>query len=374
MAEVDFEAEGLLKGTRGKARAGRLELLQQLHEAGVSLDELKRAVAEERLALLPVERVLAEEERYTAAEIAEKSGVDLDFVIEQQRALGLPVDPEARAYTEGDLEALRSVKQFLDAGMPREGLLEAGRVFGQSMARVAEAVRGIVTDVFVQPGDTERDLGLRQAEVARQLAPSMGPLLEHLYTRHLVDQIRREVIDRTQLVAGEIRGTRDVTVCFADLVGFTRLGELVDPGRLGTVAERLAALAGDVIEPPVRMVKTIGDAAMLVSPETEAAVDAALDLVKAADAEGEDFPQLRAGLAAGEALNRYGDWYGNPVNLASRVTGIAYPGSVLVAEDVREGVDEGRYAWSFAGEKNLKGIKRPVPLFRVRRPDPDEAS
>ena len=368
MADVDFAAEGLLKGTRGKARAARLELLQQLHDAGVPLEELKRAVAEERLGLLPVERVLAEEERYTPQEIAELSGVDYDFLAAQQRALGLPVaDPDERVYTERDLGAARTVKQFLDAGLPADSLKEAARVFGQSMARVAEAVRGIVAEAFVQPGDTERDLGLRQAEVARQLAPSVGPMLEHLYSRHLLDQLRREVIDRTQLMSG-FTGMHEVTVCFADLVGFTRLGERVEPGELGGVAERLAALAGDVIDPPVRMVKTIGDAAMLVSPEPAPALDAALDLVDAADAEGEDFPQLRAGLAGGEALNRYGDWYGSPVNLASRVTGIARPGSVLVSELVREAVDEDRYAWSFAGEKELKGIKRPVPLFRVRRP------
>jgi adenylate cyclase len=374
MADVDFAGEGLLKGTRGKSREARLDLLQQLHDAGVPLDELKRAVAEDRLALLPVERVLAEEARYTPTEIAELSGVEYDFLAAQQRALGLPVaDPDERVFTERDLEAARTVKQFLDAGLPPEGLLEAGRVFGQSMARVAEAVRGIVAEAFAQPGDTERDLGLRQAEVARQLAPTVGPMLEHLYSRHLRDQLRREVIGRTQLMAG-FSGMHEVTVCFADLVGFTRLGERVEPDELGSVAERLTGLASDVIEPPVRLVKTIGDATMLVSPEPEPALDSALDLVEAADAEGEDFPQLRAGLAAGEALNRYGDWYGNPVNLASRVTGIAYPGSVLVAEVVRDAVDEDRYAWSFAGEKELKGIKRPVPLFRVRRPDPAEAS
>ena len=372
MAGVDFAAEGLLKGTRGKAREARLDLLQQLHDAGVPLDELKRAVAEERLALLPVERVLEKEEaRYTPKEVAELSGIDYEFLTAQQRALGLPIaDPDERAYTESDLEAARTVKSFVDAGIPRDVLTEATRVFGQSMARVAEAVRGIVSEAFARPGDTERDLGLRQAEVARELAPSVGPMLEHLYNRHLLDQLRRDVIDRTQLMSG-FTGMREITVCFADLVGFTRLGERVEPGELGSVAERLTGLASELIEPPVRLVKTIGDATMLVSPEPEPALEAALDLVHAADDEGEDFPQLRAGLAAGEALNRYGDWYGSPVNLASRVTGIAYPGSVLVVEKVRESVDEDSYAWSFAGEKELKGIKRPVPLFRVRRPAPE---
>ena len=70
----------------------------------------------------------------------------------------------------------------------------------------------------------------------------------------------------------------------------------------------------------------IGDAAMLVGPEPGPVVEAALGLVEAAEAEGEDFPLLRAGVASGQALPRGGDWYGRPVNLASRITGDRPPG------------------------------------------------
>ena len=67
---IDFEGEGLLKGTRGRAREARSELLEQLAEDGVGLDELKRAVAEDRLALLPVERLLAGKgKRYSGDEM-----------------------------------------------------------------------------------------------------------------------------------------------------------------------------------------------------------------------------------------------------------------------------------------------------------------
>ena len=135
---------------------------------------------------------------------------------------------------------------------------------------------------------------------------------------------------------GRLPGSREVAVCFADLVGFTRLGEEVAPEELGHLAARLEALAAEAAEPPVKLVKTIGDAAMLASPEPEPLLDAALKLIDAADAEGEDFPQLRAGAAIGLALPRAGDWFGRPVNLASRITAIARPGSVLAEREVRE--------------------------------------
>jgi adenylate cyclase len=112
-------------------------------------------------------------------------------------------------------------------------------------------------------------------------------------------------------------------------------------------------------------VKMIGDAAMLVSPDTDALLDAALALVAAAEAEGEGFPQLRAGVAHGPAVPRAGDWYGRPVNLASRITAIARPGSVLASEEVHDAAANG-YRWSFAGSRRLRGIGHEVRLFRVR--------
>jgi adenylate cyclase len=158
-----------------------------------------------------------------------------------------------------------------------------------------------------------------------------------------------------------------VTIAFADLVGFTRLGEAVPPEELEGLAHRLADLAREVAVQPVRFIKTIGDEVMLVSPDPIALLDAVLDLVDATD-DDEDFPTLRVGVATGMAVSRAGDWFGRPVNLASRVTGAARPGSILVAESAREAIgDDRRFTWSFAGGRHLKGIKSEVKVFRARR-------
>jgi adenylate cyclase len=149
-------------------------------------------------------------------------------------------------------------------------------------------------------------------------------------------------------------------------VDFTKLGERVPPDQLGEVAGRLGDLAGEIACRPVRLVKTIGDAAMLVSPEAEPLVAAALDLVEAAEAQGDDYPLLHAGIAWGPALPRAGDWYGSTVNLASRLTDFARPGSVVANEDMHEQAEDG-YSWSFAGKRKFKGIKGDLPVYRVRR-------
>jgi adenylate cyclase len=116
----------------------------------------------------------------------------------------------------------------------------------------------------------------------------------------------------------------------------------------------------------VRLVKLIGDAVMLVSPDPAPLLDAVLALVDAAAAEGEGFPQLRAGVALGAARERDGDVYGHAVNVASRLTAIARPGSVLADEHVHDALGE-RVAWSFAGERRVRGLADDVRLFRARR-------
>jgi adenylate cyclase len=374
--EPDFAAEGLLKGLRGKQREARLDLLRQLHEAGVPLEELKKAAEEDRLALLPVEMVLQREGRYSARDIAEATGQDEGAMRRQRQALGLPwvADPDAKVFTEDDLEAARRARAFAGAGFPEEATLEVSRVIGEAMSRVAGAIRNLVGERLLRPGDTERDLGLRYAEVARETAPLLGPVLEYVLNQHLVEQIRDDVISRAELQAGEILpDAREMAVCFADLSGFTRLGEVAAVEELGVVAGRLAAIASEVAGGPVRLVKTIGDAAMLVSPEPAALVEAALALVDAAEAEGENFPQLHAGVALGPVVSRGGDWYGHTVNLASRIAAIAWPGSVLCDDAVHDAAPDS-FRWSFAGERRLKGVKKPVRLWRARRLADDDAA
>ena len=120
-----------------------------------------------------------------------------------------------------------------------------------------------------------------------------------------------------------------------------------------------------MVGPPVRLVKMIGDAGMLVCDDSDALLEAAFALIEAAEQE-DDFPELKAGIARGRAINKWGDWFGSPVNIANRVTSIARPGSVLVTEEVHSDA-EGDYHWSFAGERHLKGIPRETRLYRARR-------
>ena len=365
--EIDFAAEGLLDDLDPAAREARATLLQELAAEGVPLEELRAAVQAGRLALLPVERALAGDgRRYTAREIAEIVGIDLDQLRRFSAALGVPyTDPDEPRGTEADLEAARRMKAFRDAGLPEDGMLQVARTIGMGTSRIAEANRELVIRTLAQPGDSERDLALRFAAAAEFMMPLVGPTIVHALQANMLEQIRRDVIATADLASGEIGGTATLTVCFADLVEFTRLGEEIPPEELGMVAGRLEEMASAVAEPPVRLVKTIGDAVMFVSTEPEPMLAASLDLIDAAEAEGDEFPWLRAGLACGPVLPQSGDYYGRPVNLASRITGVARPGSVVVDEGVKAAAGES-FDYTYIGERRLKGIDSRVKLFRSR--------
>lgn len=367
--QIDFEAEGLLEGVEGAPREARLELLEQLAEEGCSLDELRDAVAAGRLTLLPVERALAGEgPRYTAREIAAKVELDLDVLQRFSSALGVPYgDPDERRGTEADLEAARMVKAFIGTGLPEDGLLGVARTIGMGTARIAEANRELIVRTLIRPGDTERDVARRFVGAAEYMMPLVGPTVVYALQAHLIEQVRRDVIGATDLAAGAVGGTVKLTVCFADLVEFTRLGEEIDAEELGMVAGRLEEMASAVAEPPVRLVKTIGDEVMLVSTEAEPMVAAALALINAAEAEGQQFPWLRAGIATGPTLPQAGDYYGRAVNLASRLTSVARPGSVVLDEAAKEAAGEG-FDYSYVGERRLKGLDYRVKLYRARTP------
>jgi adenylate cyclase len=262
------------------------------------------------------------------------------------------------------MTAARSTRLFLDAGFDERTIAEITRVLGEGMARLAATVTTAFTQTFLHAGDSEEEVAIRFAALAQRLTPALAPVLVATLRSHLREALHRGMLGRAEREAGGIAGAQELTVCFADLVGFTRLGEQIEIEELGGVAGRLGELAQDAARSPVRLIKTIGDAAMFVSPEPGPLVDTALSLMEAA--EQAELPALRAGIAFGTAAQRVGDYFGPSVNLASRVTGVARPGSVLCTREVRDAADG--FDWSSAGRFRLKGLPEPEPLYRARRP------
>ena len=366
MEEEAYESAGLLAGLDAKQRSERIALLDRLTLEGFSFKELVDAAALERLVLLPVERALTRERpQYTSVQVAKQTALPLELLTQLWLAMGFAdPGPTEIAFTEADLKAADTVAQFLSAGIPIEAIVRITRVMAHDASRLSETIRLVVGESLIQPGDSELDVGLRYAAAAEQLVPMLTPLLEYMLAVHLREQINSDLLTQAELAAGRFESSVPIGAGFIDVVGFTELGERIEAFELGAAASELVELTHEMIGPPVKLIKSLGDAVLLVSPDVGALVAAGISIVETADAT-ESLPRLRMGIAKGEAISRGGDWFGRPINLASRLTAVARPGSVLTVKAVRDELAD-TYSWSFAGERRFKGIKNHVSLYRVR--------
>ena len=373
---ADSDLDSLLGSLQGQAREERAELIHWLLGRGITPDEIRTATAP---MLLATRGLVGGDDRYVSArETSEKYGIELPLLQRIQNAMGMPGvdDPDAPVYSSADAEAAARVQRFVDLGLDSEQIVGAIRVLSEGLSRAAEVMRSTAFAAVLEPGATELQIARRYEASVSRIAPSLAPLVEDMMffqLRHMM--METEVVTASERADGvPLPGARTVAVAFADLVDFTRLGESVPPEELEGLARSLSDIAWHVAVPPVRMVKTIGDAVMLVSPDAPALLDTVLNLMVATEAHP-DLPRLKVGMTVGQAVSRAGDWFGSPVNLASRVTSIARPGAVLLAQTARDVIgDDPRFIWSDAGTRKFKGIDHGVPLCRARRAEPARVS
>jgi len=112
-------------------------------------------------------------------------------------------------------------------------------------------------------------------------------------------------------------------------------------------------------------VKWLGDGVMVYFREAGPGVGAALEMVDGVAAAG--LPPAHVGLHAGPVLFQEGDYFGQTVNVASRIADYARPGEVLVTREVVEASGESGVAFTEIGPVELKGIAAPVHLLAARR-------
>jgi adenylate cyclase len=363
----DVDVDGLAGGLDGAARIAREQLVAWLVERGFSADQIRGSATP---AFLPAARRLGDDGRFVSArEIAESAGIDIELLQRLQDAIGLPrvEDPDAAVLLRADAEAAGRTKLFLDMGIGLEETLTLVRAVMASLTPVAAMLREAALKAILRPGATELEIAQASETLANMSVPAVGPMLDDLLRVEMRRLFESSAVTEAERAAGELPGARQITVAFADLAGFTLLGETLPPEELQRLANRLTELAREVAIGPVKFVKSIGDAVMLVSPTAIPLLNAALDLSDAAEAA--DLPSLRIGVASGRAISRAGDWFGTPVNVASRVTAIANPRSLLVEEATWTLADDAAgFVWTPHGTRRLKGIRDEIALFIASRP------
>ncbi len=363
--------KGLVPGYAGRwtpAAVAYVRVVARLRARGHTLEQIKRASDNGQLAVGPLEDLLGGSEgRYTLRQVARESGLEEAFIERILGAMGFGTS-SSELLSEEDLEMMKYVAAVLEAGLPAVAFVQLARVYGQSIAQIAEAeVRLIhlyVHEPLMREGMPNVEIAEEMEGLARELMPFVVPLLRYSHNRLLGHFVEQDVIGHMETDLAESsseEGRVRVAIVFADLAGYARLTvERGDEEALAAV-ERFVEAVERTLPADARVIKTLGDEVMVVGPDAGALVRWAVGL-RAAIAPGD--PPPRIGMHYGEALYRDGDYYGREINQAARVVARAGGGEVLVTRpvaDVAAGSD--RVKFERIGEVGLKGFSEPTELF-----------
>lgn len=279
------------------------------------------------------------EPRFTRVQVAEKAGIDEETAHRFWRASGFPeVGDEVVMFSDADVGTLKGVKALLDSEIvDLDTALEVTRAIGQTASRLAAAETAVLRERVSRPPVTEEGLDPEGAEEALQLARSALPFLEgalvYLWRRHLSANAKRALVTAT--LDQPVR-----SVGFIDMTRFSVASQTLSATDLSRMINRFESIAFDTVaEFGGRVVKLIGDEVLFATEDPRSAADIALNLVDRLEEEP-DLPRVRGGLSHGPVVEIQGDVFGETVNLASRLTEVAKPGSVIVSGSFRDSLED----------------------------------
>jgi adenylate cyclase len=309
------------------------------------------------------QHILGEPRVFTAVELAEETGVDLEQARRLWRALGFPEHGAATAFTKGDAQALSTLVGIVDSGLIDFDLaIHLTRAVGQTMARLSDwEVSALLTRVLELARDEATEdsdqmaIGLRMIQ---EFSEPFEELLVYVWKRHLAAAVARtEALGARE----EDVHTSRLTVGFADIVQFTALSNELSEQRIGDLVELFEARCADVVAVQGgRVIKSIGDSVLFVHADPIAAYEIAEGIITVIGRDSR-MPDVRVGLASGLVVLRLGDVFGPPVNMAARLTGVARRNRVIVDAATAELLPDDQFE-----TRRLPG--RPVRGFGIVEP------
>ncbi|HVC07424.1 MAG TPA: adenylate/guanylate cyclase domain-containing protein [Solirubrobacterales bacterium] len=368
-----WAAENVVRVKRGRwttAAAAQARVVARMRERGHSLEDLKRAGREGRLAFGFTEELFSEAEEQVSVEaVSLETGLEPELIERILAILGTPLGRD-RLLNPSDVAALRHCARVLAAGFPLVAFLQLVRVYVQSMRRIADAEVRLfhlyVHEPMIRDAVPELEMAEEMGQLAGDILPLAAPLTQYLHTRYLRFFLEQDVVGHMESGLGEAAaelGRVTVAFCFIDITGFTRFTEEEGDLEALDLVERFVETVESTLPPEAMIVKTIGDEVMVVSPDAASLTAWAVEFL----ARFPERPQPRVGMHCGEAVYRDGDYFGGQVNLAHRVVSRAQAGEVLVTDRVLDTIDD-REGLEFEpiGEVSLKGFPVQIPLFLVR--------
>ena len=370
-------ADGLIPGAPRKPGAdwppiaiAHARIVARLRQRGHSLQEIRRATKEGRLAFGYVEELMPMvDATFTLRQASRSAGLEPALVERIFSMLGFAQPEHLSA---DDVEMLEQMAEVLDAGFPLAAFLQLLRVYGQALAQIADAEVRLfhlyVHEPLMRDGIPGLQVAEQMGELTARLLPFSSPVMDHVHRRLLHHFVEQDIIGHMEADLGSAAsaelGRMRTAIAFADLAGYTQLTEQQGDEEAASTVERFVADVTHTLPDEARIVKTIGDEVMLVSSDPAALADWAVGFQ--ALASGPQRPRI--GIHAGEVLYRDGDYYGREVNLASRVAARAAAGEVLVTREIVD-LAESHQEFERIGEVKLKGFSEATELYLAIVPE-----
>jgi adenylate cyclase len=287
------------------------------------------------------QRILGEARVYTADELAAETGVDIEKGRRLWRALGFPEYDGETAFTKADATALKTIAGIVESGLIDFDLaINLTRAVGQTMARLSDwetsaLLQRVVEVARDEPAEDRASVGLRMVEAFNE---PFEQLLIYVWRRHLAVAVgRMEALGARE----EDVHTTNLSVGFADIVQFTALSNELSEERIGDLVELFEARCADVVAVQRgRIIKSIGRDARM--------------------------PDVRVGLASGLVVQRLGDVFGPPVNMAARLTAVARRNRIIVDSALAELLPDDQFEARRLPARPVRGfgIVEPVAVRR----------
>ena len=345
-------------------------IVARLRKRGHSLDEIRAASESGRLAYGFMEDLFPPRgETRSLEEAAELSGLAPALVERIWTTVGFAA-PSGEEVSDDDLQLLHYIAAALQAGFPLVAFLQLVRVYGQALARIADAEVRLfhlyVHEPLIHDGVPNLEMAEEMEGLARELLPLASPIMDHVHQRYLQHFLDQDIVGHMELEvdagSGLDLGRLRVAVAFADLAGYTRLTEEAGEEEAVDIIERFVEAVQDTLPDDARVIKTIGDEVMIVGSDASAVLDWAVGFQQLQ----KERPLPRIGIHQGLTLYRDGDYYGRAVNLAARVGARAAGGEVLVTRPLVEAAGS-HLEFEHIGDVKLKGFSESTELFLARQ-------
>ncbi len=309
----------------------------------------------------------------TFRELSAQTGVPVELLMVIREAIGSALPTPEERVRDDEMAIVPLVQAQVESGFSHLVIERALRAIGDSMRRVAEVEADWFRSEVIEPrvaGKTGAEISAMATEFSERLTPLSDQARQAIYHAHRAHALTSNLIggfEQALVNAGLYsRIERPPAMCFLDITGYTRLTQERGDAAAADLAERLGRLVHRAsVKHGGRPVKWLGDGVMLYFRDPGPGVMAALELVDGVVTAG--LPPAHVGLHAGPVIFQEGDYYGQTVNVASRIAEYARPGEVVVSQAVVDASEGAPVSFAEIGPVELKGVPGATRLHAARR-------